>query len=54
MQRGAHHVLKRTTTVRHGSRAITLRALPRGRYTLTLFASVDKRSAAVQKSFRVT
>ena len=54
VQRGAHHVLKRTTTVRHGSRAIMLKALPRGRYTLTLFATVDKRSAAVQKSFRVT
>ncbi len=54
VQRGAHHVVKRTAAVRHGSRAITLKALPRGRYTLTLFATVDKRSAAVQKSFRVT
>ena len=31
-----------------------LRALPRGRYTLTVFATVAKRSAAVQKSFHVT
>jgi hypothetical protein len=54
IQRGGHRVLKRTTSARHGARALTLRALPRGHYTLMLFATVDKRSAAVQKNFRVT
>lgn len=54
IQRGRHRLLKRMTSARHGARALTLRALPRGHYTLMLFATVDKRSAAVQKSFRVT
>ncbi|HYZ81824.1 MAG TPA: hypothetical protein VE571_11165 [Solirubrobacteraceae bacterium] len=40
--------------MRRGSRSLKLGALPRGRYTLTVFATVQKRSAAVQKSFRVT
>jgi FecR protein len=54
VQRGAHRVLKRTTPVRGGAHTLALHALPRGRYTLTLFATVQKRSMAVQKSFRVT
>ena len=54
VQRGAGHVLKRTTPVRAGAHTLALHALPRGRYTLTLFATVQKRSMAVQKSFRVT
>jgi hypothetical protein len=54
VQRGRRRVLKRSTSVRHGSRSLTLSALSRGRYTLMLFATVDKRSIAVQKSFRIT
>lgn len=54
VQRGTHRVLKRTASARHGSRSLSLRALPRGRYTLMLFATVRRRSALVQKSFRVT
>jgi hypothetical protein len=54
IQRGRHRVLKRTTSVRHGARSLVLSALPRGRYTLMVFATVDKRSVAVQKSVRVT
>jgi hypothetical protein len=54
VQRGRRRVLKRSASVRHGSRSLTLGALPRGRYTLMLFATVDKRSMAVQKSFHVT
>ena len=52
--RGRRRVLMRTTAVRHGARSLTLSALPRGRYTLMLFATVDKRAFAVQKSFHVT
>jgi hypothetical protein len=54
IQRGRHRVLKRTATARRGARSLMLGALPRGRYTLMVFATVQKRSAAVQKSFRVS
>jgi len=54
IQRGKHRVLTRTASVRPGSRVLTLKALPKGRYTLTVFATVQKRSVAVQESFRVT
>jgi hypothetical protein len=54
IQRGRHRLLKRTTSARHGARSLVLGALPRGRYTLMLFATVQKRSSAVQKTFRVT
>jgi hypothetical protein len=52
--RGAHRVLQRTASARRGAGTIVLRALKRGRYTLTVFATVDKRAIAVQKSVRVT
>ena len=35
-------------------RHVVLHALKRGRYTLTVFATVDARAIAVQKSVRVT
>jgi len=54
IQRGSHRVLKRTTSARRGAGSLRLSALHRGRYTLTVFATVNKRSVAVQKSFRVT
>jgi FecR protein len=54
IQRGKHRVLTRKAAVGPGARVLTLKALPKGRYTLTVFATVQKRSAAVQKSFRVT
>jgi FecR protein len=54
IQRGRHRVLKRTASARHGTRSLVLGALPRGRYTLMLFATVHARSVAVQKSFHVT
>lgn len=54
IQRGRHRVLKRTTLAHRGARSLVLRALPRGRYTLMLFATVHARSVAVQKSFHVT
>jgi hypothetical protein len=54
IQRGAHRVLKRITSAHRGAHTLALRALSRGRYTLTLFATVQKRSMAVQQSFRVT
>jgi hypothetical protein len=54
IQRGKRRVLKRTASARKGSRTLKLGPLPKGRYTLTVFATVQKRSAAVQKSFRVT
>jgi hypothetical protein len=54
IQRGRHRVLKRTTLAHRGVRSLVLRALPRGRYTLMLFATVHARSVAVQKSFHVT
>jgi hypothetical protein len=53
IQRGRHRVLKRTASARRGTHSLALTALARGRYALTLFATVDKRSAAVQKSFRI-
>jgi hypothetical protein len=54
IQRGRHRVLRRTSAARHGARSLVLATLPRGRYTLVLFATVHARSVAVQKSFRVT
>jgi hypothetical protein len=54
VKRGTHGVLKRTASARRGAGKLVLRALSRGRYTLMVFATVDKRSIAVQKSFRVT
>jgi hypothetical protein len=54
IQRGRHRVLRRTSAARHGARSLVLASLPRGRYTLVLFATVHARSVAVQKSFRVT
>ena len=52
--RGKHRVLQRKVAAHKGAGAVRLGSLPRGRYTLTVFATVQKRSAAVQKSFRVT
>ena len=53
IQRGRRRMLKRTASAHRGSRTLKLKALPRGRYTLTVFATVQKRSVAVQESFRV-
>jgi hypothetical protein len=47
-------VLSKKLSERHGARSIKLRPLPKGRYTLTLFATVNKRSIAEQKSFRLS
>ncbi len=53
IQRGAHRVLQRTVAAHKGAGAVKLGSLPRGRYTLTVFATVQKRSTAAQESFRV-
>jgi hypothetical protein len=52
--RGKKKVLSRTLSERRGARSITLKALPKGRYTLTVFATVNKRSDAGQTSFRLS
>ena len=53
VQRGRHRVLQRTVAAHQGAGAVKLGSLPPGRYTLTVFATVQKRSTAAQKSFRV-
>jgi hypothetical protein len=52
--RGKKRVLRKKRSERHGARSIKLGSLPKGRYTLTLFATVNKRSVAEQKSFRLS
>lgn len=54
VKRGKHGVLTRTASARRGAGTVVLHALKRGRYTLTVFATVDRRAIAVQKSVRVT
>jgi hypothetical protein len=53
VQRGKRRVLRRKANAHRGAGSIKLGALPRGRYTLTLFATVHTRSAAAQTTFRV-
>jgi hypothetical protein len=53
VQRGKRRVLHRTANARRGAGSIKLGALPRGRYTLTVFATAQKRTIAAQKSFRL-
>lgn len=52
--RGRKKVLSKKLSERHGARSIKLKPLPKGRYTLTLFATVNKRSVAEQKGFRLS
>ena len=54
VQRGKRRVLQRKEAAHKGAGAVKLGSLPRGRYTLTVFATVQKRSTAAQTSFRVT
>jgi hypothetical protein len=54
VQRAKHRVLQRKVAAHKGAGSVKLGSLPRGRYTLTVFATAQKRSTATQKSFRIT
>jgi hypothetical protein len=54
LQRGRRRLQSRKASARRGAGSITLGALPRGAYTLTVIATVHKPSSAVQTSFRVS
>ena len=51
VQRAKHRVLQRKVAAPKGASSLKLGSLPRGRYTLTVFATVQTRSTATQKSF---
>ncbi len=54
IQRGRRRVLNRRAAAWRGTDSIKLTALPRGRYTLTLFANANGRAAAAQLGFHVS